>query len=65
MILPLNTYNYRTLGYEVLWRSSNLTSYTTIGTVPTTSLKASHLNSSLNASRKWYAHSPLSTANNQ
>ena len=49
MILLLNT--YRTLGYEVPWISSNLTSYTTASIVSTTFLETSHLNSSLNASR--------------
>ena len=51
MILLLNTYNYRTLGYEVPWISSNLTSYTTASIVSTTFLETSHLNGSLNASR--------------
>lgn len=36
-------------------------SYTNAGIVSTTSLESSHVDSSLNASRKWGAHSPLST----
>lgn len=59
-----NTYSYKTLGYEVLWRSSNPDLYTTSQEL---SLQHPRLESipqrSLNASRKWYAHSqfPLLT----